>query len=205
MTHLEIISTRRSTQFGVLARFLLDNRISPDLCINIKMSVTQGLKELDRHTQEGGVDLLKLISDPLLMELHFEVYAPFLRQHPFLRCYHEANPAGIAKICHVAVSIVNVQRDDWIFQVLESPHKPRMLFVMEGCLLYQRQGVELEKVLSKMWISEAVLWTNDCAHCGSLRAGANSKLPPRRGKVPDLGVPRRVGGLSDKYVRRRLR
>lgn len=175
MTHLEIVTTRKSCLIYTLDRFMSNNGISRELSLKVHRNAKHALVEEEQNTHESNVQLLQLISMPLLMELHFEIRFPFLGIHPFFRCYALVNPAGMRKICHAAISLLSLSKGDAIFHEAEKPDKPRVLFVMEGKLEYVC-NLRRKVVSTTHWLSEAVLWTCDWVYFGSLRALGNVQL-----------------------------
>jgi len=180
MTHLEIISTERSAKFSALSRFMADHNVPREVALKVERNAKHALAEQERNAPEDSIALLKLISDPLMMELHFEMRMPILYVYPFLRVYAEVDPAGTRKICHSAITLLSVAKHDVLFLAAESPfqafHGPRMLFHVEGELEYMRQAFDKQLVTKDNWISEAVMWTNEWVHHGTLRASCESRL-----------------------------
>lgn len=175
MTQLQIIASKRSTQFAALNRYLSDYGISRELAARVQRNARHALKEQKRHTPESSVELMTLISDPLRSEIHYEVYSPILTAHPFFHLYNYVNPAGVRHICHTAVSPVSLSRGDVIFSEFEVPVAPRMFFVVSGRLVYVRSLEGQQSVGARQWAGEAVLWTR-WAHRGTLRALTESRL-----------------------------
>lgn len=170
MTHLEIVASTRSQQFAALLRFLSDNGIRADLAHKVKHNAAQALDAQQRNAPESSIELLKLISEPLMIQVHYAIYSTKLRIHPFFRCYSEVNAPGLGKICHISVSVINCCRGDLIFQDLEAPAVPQMFFVVGGELSYSREGCIQQELTSKHWIAEAVLWCSEWIYNGSMHA-----------------------------------
>merc|ERR1711972_664268 len=103
MTRLDILAGRRSEQFSELARFLSDRHISRELAAKVQKNAQHAVRELQRNAPEESIELLSLISEPLRIELHFELNSPMLLVHPFFRACLESNPACMNKICHYCV------------------------------------------------------------------------------------------------------
>jgi len=181
MTYLEIESTRKSHLFRSLDRFLAGNNISRELTIKVTRNAMYSLTRQENSTREQNVELLQLISVPLKMELHFEMHIPVLNWHPFFKCYTQSNPVGVRKVCHMAVETSNFTGGDDIFHALEKPQNPRIFFVVSGHLQYFRDAATGFALLTydvspKAWLVEAVLWTNDWHHVGTLKATEDCHL-----------------------------
>merc|ERR1740121_1077487 len=124
---------------------------------------------------ESSVVLIKKVSEPLRVEVHYEMYSPILSVHPFFVRYMEECPHVIRKVCHQAMEKVNVSLGDTIFNIGEIPSKPKMLIVMSGQLLYTPMVGAKGNVNEGQWISEAPLWVN-WVHRGLLVAVHDSHL-----------------------------
>mmetsp|Transcript_27514 Transcript_27514/g.79072 ORF Transcript_27514/g.79072 Transcript_27514/m.79072 type:complete len:759 (+) Transcript_27514:64-2340(+) len=175
MIQLQIIASKRSSQFAALNRYLSDYGISRGLAGRVQNNARHALREQKRHTPESNVELMVLISDSLRSEIHYEVYSPVLTAHPFFCLYNKVNHVGVRHICHTAVCSVSLSRGDVIFSEFEIPVSPRMFFVVSGRLVYVRTSEGQQNVVAKQWVAEGVLWTK-WAHRGTLRALTESRL-----------------------------
>jgi hypothetical protein len=180
MTRVELISTKRSADVVALGRYMSENNVSSAVAVKVHRNAQHALEEQVRNAPERSIALLKLISQPLMMDLHFEIYFPRLCVHPFFRCYNLVNHSGIRQVCHQAIKTLDISKDDILFSDLESPPDPRVLFVLAGFLEYvQQEGKETtrtQKVQHGYWISEGLLWIDDWLHCGMLRATSDCKV-----------------------------
>jgi len=176
MTHLEIISTRRSSQFSDLNRYMIENSVPREVALKVERSAQHAVTEKERNKPEREIELLNLISEPLKMTLRWEIHWPILRSHPFFRCYASVNSAGVRNICSTGVEVMTVTKDDIIFHDLEAPRKNQMFFVINGTLQYTGQQGSIQVMRERQWISEAVLWTPDWVHCGTLQASTDARL-----------------------------
>mmetsp|Transcript_86787 Transcript_86787/g.210493 ORF Transcript_86787/g.210493 Transcript_86787/m.210493 type:complete len:660 (-) Transcript_86787:85-2064(-) len=172
MTRLTIVAGKQPLQIVALRRFLFDKGISTSLFVRMQRNAQQALQE----KKKAAPELLALISEPLLIEFHFELYSPALLEHPFLLYYHEVNPACIRKICHAAVSTLLLLKGDILFRDNETPAPARMLYVPEaGQLQYHVYGARPQSLSGNLWLCEPVLWTT-WVHCGTLVAEASCKV-----------------------------
>lgn len=174
MTQLQIITSHQSTQTAILRRYLVDQNISRPLALRVQRNAQHALREQKKHASEDSVELLRLISNPLLVELHFEIHGHVLFHHPFFMNYNVINPGGMRKVCHTAVSVLSLHTGDVLFRDLEVPAYKRMFFVMNGGLIYKKDN-ETKYVEKGDWMCEAILWTN-WTHCGTVKAYTETML-----------------------------
>jgi hypothetical protein len=85
MTQLQMITSEQSTQFNSLRRYLMDANISRPLVVRVQRNAQHALEEKKRSVDESSVKLLEIISNPLLVELHFEIHGSVLLTHPFFQ------------------------------------------------------------------------------------------------------------------------
>lgn len=177
LTRLHIIAGKRSGQFSALRRFLCDRGVSSETMVRVQRNAQHALLEKQRNVPEGEVELLSLISEPLLVEIHFEEHSPVLKTHPFFALYLDMNPAGMRKLCHSGVSVKTISKGDVLFSSGEIPAHPAMHCCCGGNLLYEQtagngKDGRIMRVTKGTWISEAVLWVS-WTHQGMLRASTD--------------------------------
>lgn len=180
MTRLQMISGSKTAMFAALRQYLCDNHISRRLVGRISRNAHHAFEEYQRTTPESEIELLQLVSEPLRVELHFELYAPTLNLNPFFQRYEEANPAAVRRVCHAAVSMTFLSMGDVLFVDGEAPQIPQMWFIIRGSLSYKRQDEHQPRRISVAsqvgnWICEPVLWCS-WIHCGVLRAESDCRL-----------------------------
>jgi hypothetical protein len=171
MTRLENNLRQITSQTMQLRRFLGDTGISSKLSVRIQRNARHVLLEQKRNIPESAVELLKVISEPLMVEMHYEVRSGPLVHHPFFECFDETNPAGIRKVCHCAVRQLMVSLGDVLFSDGEAPTNPAMYFLVGGSVRYKQEGGDqpLDLVCNiGQWFAEGVLWTH-WHHHGTLR------------------------------------
>eukprot|EP00931_Biecheleriopsis_adriatica_P024060 TRINITY_DN15082_c0_g2_i2.p1 TRINITY_DN15082_c0_g2~~TRINITY_DN15082_c0_g2_i2.p1 ORF type:complete len:931 (+),score=181.71 TRINITY_DN15082_c0_g2_i2:33-2795(+) len=177
MTHLEIIQSKKSSMFSALERFMTMHSISRDLRLKVQRNAHYAVKAAEQKTHESSIELLSLISEPLMIRLHYEMFTPIFSKCHFLRCFMLLNDAAMRKICHVAVSIEHISKDDVIFAEMEKPLEPKVLFNMGGKLQYlQMTGEKRIIAPHKHWLSEMTLWTDDWLHKGTARAETDCRI-----------------------------
>lgn len=182
MTRLSIAAAEETRKFAVLRDYLSENHISARVSLRVQRNARYALYELRRHTLEQDVELLALVSQPLLVELHFEMNMPSLRHHPFFQLLGEECPDLLRKICHEVVSSLSISNGDLLFSqgVTNVQH---MYFLTIGKLLYVQTEIKDDMFMGQKrsflevgdWACEAVLWTT-WSHVGSMRAKSECKL-----------------------------
>lgn len=169
MTRLQIVTMRKSTQISALNHYLLDNGISTKVALRVQRNALYALQQEEKNTPETSIELLKLVSEPLRVELHYEINLPVLASHPFFRHYNEVNEQAMRRTCHTAISRLGLSKGDILFSAGEERKDPQMYFFLTGHLRYLREGEKPQSVQAISWACEAVLWT-PWVHCGSMQA-----------------------------------
>jgi len=175
MTQLNIIGSEQSKKLSVLGKYLAQNGITNKLAMRVKRNAQQALVEQQRLLPENNVSLLGMVSDPLRVEIHLEMYAPHFSIHPFFRAYVEECPMVMRKVCHLASSMLQVSTGDVIFSSGEIPAMPKMYIVCSGLLSYHRTNGEDYHVSEDFWVAEAALWTT-WVHRGLLVCSSDCRL-----------------------------
>lgn len=179
MTRLQIIRAGQSSQVSMLNQYLFDNGISTKVALRVQRNAMYALEQQKKNTPESSIELLDLVSEPLRVELHYEIHMPVVCHHPFFKCYNEVNAAAMRRICHVAISTLPLSRGDVLFSTGEVPREPCMYFNLHGKMKYHREGwPEAFKVRLFQhgdWACEAAPWT-PWVHHGVMRARAECKL-----------------------------
>jgi hypothetical protein len=122
------------------------------------------------------------------MDIHFELFAPTLSEHPFFALYQDINPAAVRRICHTAVRESFLAKGDVLFVEGEEPHDPQMWFVRTGALEYKANGGQTCRMVLPCdnktdhtfdppitWVCEPVLWCQ-WVHHGALCAKSDSRV-----------------------------
>lgn len=176
MTRFDLLTSKEAARFQALRQYMSDNHITAKLHVRVQRNAEHALAEKRRNIAEADVELLRLISEPLRVELHFQVYAPVLTEHPFFSKYCQDNPAAMMHICHSAVRCVGpYSRGDTLFTVGEVPEHPCMMFVLAGDLRYARSNTAPRELGEGEWCSEHTLWV-PWRHCGTLQASEECRL-----------------------------
>jgi len=186
MTQISIVANHQSHQLKVLSRYLQAHNISKRLSERLQRNVQHALRIQAGGTPEHEIKVLKLVTEPLMKELHFELYAPVLRVHPLFRLLSDEDPASLRTICHTAIAEIVVFEADVIFCPGEVSSNPCMLFVLSGTLQYIQTDedsdvLDLDRTMPGSeiahgeWLCEHFLWTK-WIYQGMLLAKTESRL-----------------------------
>lgn len=159
MTKLNIIGSDQTQQLTTLRVYLQQNSISSRLALRVHRNAQHALSEQQRSLPEESVQLLRLVSEPLYVEIHLEMYAPLLSHHPWFKKYIEICPQVMRKVCHLATQMLSVSQGDVIFAAGEMMPDPKMYIVTTGECEYDMFEDHNVKLAPGTWVAEAVLWT----------------------------------------------
>jgi len=173
MTQLYILGNQQHQQLNIMRRYLSSNGISKGLALRVTRNAQHAMKLRQKSTPESAVGLSELVSEPLRIELHFEMYFPLLGHHTFFLDYFLHSPHVVRKICHAAMSVSSNSIGDVLFHFGEASSK--MMILRQGCLRYSWGAENEEHMAPGNWISEAPLWTT-WAHRGILTAIEDSAV-----------------------------
>ncbi|CAK9096464.1 Potassium voltage-gated channel subfamily H member 5 (Ether-a-go-go potassium channel 2) (rEAG2) (Voltage-gated potassium channel subunit Kv10.2) [Durusdinium trenchii] len=116
LTQQYIIGGSGARQLATLKRYLKQNNVSKAttkrVCRNAKHAISGDL------TPES-VELLHVISEPLKVELSFDMYSQVLMWHPFFLELLQENSPLMRPICHRAMSMLLLSSTDIIFNLGE--------------------------------------------------------------------------------------
>jgi len=144
----------------------------------VTRNAEHALRERAKSMPESVVNLLEFVSEPLRVELHFEMYGPILSMHPFLKEYICECPHVMRRVCHSAMSYAGISRGDVLFNVGEIPKSPQMIIVSDGQLQYNCETDRREATYileAGSWICEACIWVS-WVHRGQLIATQYTKI-----------------------------
>jgi len=175
MTQWYIVGSQQAQQLTILRRYLSQNGISKKLALRVTRNAQHSLAEQQKTMPEDSVMLIKQVSDPLRVELHFEMYNPMLSLHPFFARYTEECPQVVRKVCHGAMAFCNVVKLDTVFDEGETPAVPKMYILQHGLLAYNQLSGEGCQVHETEWVCEHALWIQ-WRHRGTMTAAEDSKL-----------------------------
>jgi len=175
MTQLYIGGSKNAQQLSVLRRFVLQNHVSKKLALRVQRNAQHAMKEHQRSLPENKVELLKLVSEPLRVEVHFEMFSPVLSKHPFFARYIEECPHVMRKVCHSACQISQMSAGDVIFSTGEIPARPMFYIIDDGSLEYVSLTGEQTSLAKDDFISEQNLWV-PWTHRGELNVLMETRL-----------------------------
>jgi len=174
MTQIRTLNMEETRNYMKLERFMQDNRISFYLSTRIRRYLDYFVQDQKKHPSEKSVVMLELLSEPLRMELHYEVYSPWLTKHPFFEAYAGANRTAFNRLCHRAVKTVCLTRDDVLYA--KGDAAKHMYFVIRGTLIYTYNDDDTtRKIGPGEWACEMVLWT-PWEYQGFMRASGDVHL-----------------------------
>ncbi|CAE8592031.1 unnamed protein product [Polarella glacialis] len=174
LTQKYIIGGAGARQLSTLKKYLKQNNVPKNLtkrvCRNAKHAISGDLTP-------DTVDLLGVISEPLKIEMHFEIYSRILAWHPFFHDYLTDSTGGqvMRRVCHQAMSMLLLASGDVVFSSGEEPSDPKMYIVVSGQLGYLDSYGETTVLHERMWAAEAAIWTQ-WKHRGTLTATSDVKL-----------------------------
>lgn len=177
MTRLHIATAHQTSQLSELRQYLLHNRIGRKLALRVQRNARHAIEEQQKNKPEEQVELLQVVSQPLRVELHYDIYSQVLLQHPLLAAYDQACASAVRQLCHEAVSKLFLSKGDVLFDEGEVPVTPRLYFALSGRLVYIRNGLAVETLESPSTncAAEASLWT-PWVHCGVLKSQSDCVL-----------------------------
>lgn len=175
MTRLNMISGNEASMFAALRDYLIDRRMPRKLMVRVLRNAHHAMRESRHNCPEKDILLLHLISEPLRMEIHFELHSPILRSHPLFKRMQQDLPALSRKLCHFAVCTAFLSAEDVLFVEGEVKDPPEMYFVTKGVVGYKEADCSSVYASEGAWVSEPVLWC-DWVHRGVLKARSECEL-----------------------------
>lgn len=172
LTQQYIIGGSGARQISTLRKYLNQNKLSKNLT---KRLVRNAKHAISGDLTPDTVDLLHVVSEPLKIEMHYEMYAQILKYHPFFAEWPDEWNQVMRRICHEATSMLLLAVGDIVFARDEDPVEPKMYFVVAGTLEYEDIYGDAWIVREKSWLAEAALWTT-WKHRGTLTATCDVKL-----------------------------
>lgn len=172
LTQQYIIDGTGARQLAALKTYLKQHRIRQSLakrlCRNAKHAISSDMSA-------DSVQLLGVISEPLKVLMHFQMYSRVLFFHPFFTELLNDGNQLVRRICHQAMASLFLDNGDIVFELNEEASEPKMYIVDSGSLDYMDAYGELATVGERSCISEPVLWTR-WRHMGTLMAKSNVKM-----------------------------
>merc|ERR1711862_892922 len=78
MTRLYLERSKYAQQSAVLRRYLREKKISKGLALRLQRNAQHAVAGSYRTMPEDSVELIQYVSEPLRVELHFEMYSQML-------------------------------------------------------------------------------------------------------------------------------
>eukprot|EP00928_Gymnodinium_smaydae_P001057 TRINITY_DN10393_c0_g1_i2.p1 TRINITY_DN10393_c0_g1~~TRINITY_DN10393_c0_g1_i2.p1 ORF type:complete len:497 (-),score=18.23 TRINITY_DN10393_c0_g1_i2:37-1305(-) len=175
MTHVHILSSQYSKQSAQLRQYLTEHSIPEALAVRICRNAQHAFRRRLSFTSESHVDLLKIISEPLLIDLHYECYSRAFQRHRYFSTLCHKASEFMRKICHGATSMEFAASGSIVFEMAEVPERPQMYFVSDGSLQYSPMTEHPTTVGQGQFLSEGALWTQ-WMHFGALSALSDCQL-----------------------------
>jgi hypothetical protein len=179
LTRLEIISTAQESQFSALGKYLHFKKVSPNLAMRVMKSARFAINEQAKNIREQDVQMLQMISEPLQVEICYEIFSPHLCAHPFFQNLNSLNKGAMNRICHRGITSLLLNTGDTLFIADEVPKPARMFFLTFGSMSYQFEDSDGTIMDVKMhpgaYFCEACLWV-PWTHVGNLVALSNCSM-----------------------------
>eukprot|EP00747_Dinoflagellata_sp_TGD_P100072 gnl/TRDRNA2_/TRDRNA2_167932_c0_seq3.p1 gnl/TRDRNA2_/TRDRNA2_167932_c0~~gnl/TRDRNA2_/TRDRNA2_167932_c0_seq3.p1 ORF type:complete len:643 (+),score=73.89 gnl/TRDRNA2_/TRDRNA2_167932_c0_seq3:246-1931(+) len=163
MTRLRMLNSGASTKLFTLRKYFRQAGISRDLSVRIYRYVNVELDERGNRVQQKDVELLSVLSKPLLHELHCDIVQPKLMVHPLFRRLSIESHNMMRTICCEASQETCLVRGDILF--CSGEHGREMYFLTRGLLHYtpvdstSGRALTPQELVAGQFCSEAVLWT----------------------------------------------
>merc|ERR1719253_2252646 len=103
LTQQYIIGGSGARQMATLKKYLQQNKVPKPL---IKRLCRSAKHAISGDLQPETVDLLHVVSQPLKIEMHYEMYSRILSWHPFFLDYLTENNQVMRRVCHQAMAIL---------------------------------------------------------------------------------------------------
>lgn len=172
LTQQYIIGGSGARQMATLKKYLNQNKIPKNL---IKRLCRSAKHAISGDLQPDSVDLLHVVSEPLRIEMHFQMYSKMLNCHPFFADFLSEGYQVMRRVCHVCMSMLLLDNGDVLFRLGDEPTEARMYFVFSGSFEYKDKYGECHPVTEKQWVSEPAVWMV-WQHQGTLTATSDGKM-----------------------------
>lgn len=132
MLQLQSLQEERTKQLRAVREFVLEHSISLELALRAKKYVRARLEDALRRKYEN--ELLELLPESLLTDLHEEARWPIVSHHPFLADLRRDYPRIVRRLCHEAMAEFTAHPGDVVFHAGDVCK--RFFFVWRGDLRY---------------------------------------------------------------------
>jgi len=172
LTQQYIIGGSGARQMATLRKYLGQNKVPKPL---IKRLCRSAKHAISGDLQPESVDLLHVVSEPLKIEMHYEMFSRVLSHHPFFADFLREGNQLMRRVCHLCMSMLLLDNGDVLFVLGDEPSEGKMYFVFSGTFEYTDKWNEVRAVTEKQWVSEPALWAN-WKHQGTLEATSDAKM-----------------------------
>eukprot|EP00927_Polykrikos_kofoidii_P054479 TRINITY_DN48891_c0_g1_i1.p1 TRINITY_DN48891_c0_g1~~TRINITY_DN48891_c0_g1_i1.p1 ORF type:complete len:872 (+),score=112.23 TRINITY_DN48891_c0_g1_i1:173-2788(+) len=173
LTQSHIVRGHQSQCFMLLRTYLKQNSISNNLALRVQRSAQHAISG---DVTPEGVELLNVVSEPLQIEMHFEMYSALLCEHPLFSQYNDECPQAMRRVCHCAMATVWLSHGDVVFSEGEPPSRPKVFFIVNGTAEYEDEDGEITILQEKQWVAEPSLWSKNWVHRGTFSVTSDLKL-----------------------------
>jgi hypothetical protein len=172
LTQQYIIGGSGARQMATLKKYLLQNKVPKNL---IKRIIRSAKHAISGDLQPDSVDLLVVVSEPLKIQMHYEMYSRIVSAHPFFSEFLTNGNQPMRRVCHSCMSMLLLDSTEVLFRQGDEPAEGKMYFVANGTLDYLSKYGETTSIGEKQWAAEPALWTV-WKHQGTLTAVTDAKI-----------------------------
>lgn len=115
MANMTRISQERARQHKALRHFISENRISIELSNRVSAFARQHHFRAQKLVHEGEIQILKVVPETMRLQLHWEVYQPRWKQHPFFAHVGMCDEIGLLTILHNCCKQIHLDVHDQLF------------------------------------------------------------------------------------------
>jgi len=172
LTQQYIIGGSGARQMATLKKYLIQNKVPKNL---IKRIIRSAKHAISGDLQPDSVDLLVVVSEPLKIQMHYEMYSRVVSAHPFFSEFLTNGNQPMRRVCHSCMSMLLLDNTEVLFRQGDEPAEGKMYFVANGSLDYLSKHGETISIGEKQWAAEPALWTV-WKHQGTLTAVTDAKI-----------------------------
>eukprot|EP00929_Paragymnodinium_shiwhaense_P096938 TRINITY_DN58697_c0_g1_i1.p1 TRINITY_DN58697_c0_g1~~TRINITY_DN58697_c0_g1_i1.p1 ORF type:complete len:1205 (+),score=229.22 TRINITY_DN58697_c0_g1_i1:103-3717(+) len=202
ITRLQMIAWSQESHFAQLRKFLRNRGVSKSLARRVLRSAQHAVQVQAVNITELDTPLLALISEPLRVDVHMEIYSPLMERHAFFHQFALSAPVAMQELCHSCVTVNRITPGDVLFHAHESPRHPRMYFMISGKVGYSSPFGQIgeENLTIGHWACEATLWTQ-WVHIGNAVALKESTILSLEVEAFQDVIPKAVSTFVSTYAK----
>lgn len=171
VTHLGSLTQERRKQETRMRQFFKENKVARLLAGQIWNYVWR-YHDLESHTRLSDVKLFTLLPSRMKVELHYQIFLPYLLVHPMFSWYNKLEPEALVVLCSHGIQQQFLHPSEEM--LVQYNIVKQMIFVNSGDLLYLPNGSSVEQALTvrcHRWICEEALWSISAKINGIFSAG----------------------------------